>query len=89
MNARDLLSARRALCVQPHYDDNDLAAGGTFAALADAALAIVQLIAHRVVVIAANASDIGTEAAHRLLTSGGNVGVNVDDATATEHIGTP
>jgi LmbE family N-acetylglucosaminyl deacetylase len=31
-----LLAARRILCVQPHYDDNDLAAGGTIARLADA-----------------------------------------------------
>jgi LmbE family N-acetylglucosaminyl deacetylase len=32
----DLMRARRVLCVQPHYDDNDLGAGGTIAALADA-----------------------------------------------------
>jgi LmbE family N-acetylglucosaminyl deacetylase len=30
----DIFSARRILCVQPHYDDNDIAAGGTFAQLA-------------------------------------------------------
>jgi LmbE family N-acetylglucosaminyl deacetylase len=30
------MRARRVLCVQPHYDDNDLGAGGTIAALADA-----------------------------------------------------
>jgi LmbE family N-acetylglucosaminyl deacetylase len=30
----DLSQARRLLCVQPHYDDNDLGAGGTIAALA-------------------------------------------------------
>ncbi len=29
----DLLSARNVLCVQPHYDDNDIGAGGTIAAL--------------------------------------------------------
>jgi LmbE family N-acetylglucosaminyl deacetylase len=29
----DLLTARSLLCVQPHYDDNDLAAGGTIARL--------------------------------------------------------
>jgi LmbE family N-acetylglucosaminyl deacetylase len=29
----DLRQARRLLCVQPHYDDNDLGAGGTIAAL--------------------------------------------------------
>jgi LmbE family N-acetylglucosaminyl deacetylase len=31
-----LRAARRVLCVQPHYDDNDLGIGGTVAALADA-----------------------------------------------------
>jgi LmbE family N-acetylglucosaminyl deacetylase len=30
----DLSTAKRVLAVQPHYDDNDLAAGGTLAALA-------------------------------------------------------
>ncbi len=30
-----LRQARRILCVQPHYDDNDLGAGGTLAALAE------------------------------------------------------
>ena len=30
----DLRQARRLLCVQPHYDDNDIGAGGTIAALA-------------------------------------------------------
>ena len=32
----DLFSARRVLCVQPHYDDNDIGAGGTLARLAQA-----------------------------------------------------
>jgi len=31
----DLLTAKRILAVQPHYDDNDIAAGGTLAALAE------------------------------------------------------
>jgi len=31
----DLLSAKRVLCIQPHYDDNDLCAGGTIAELSD------------------------------------------------------
>jgi N,N'-diacetylchitobiose non-reducing end deacetylase len=30
----DLFSAERVLCVQPHYDDNDIAAAGTLARLA-------------------------------------------------------
>jgi len=36
MPSPDLARARRVLAVQPHYDDNDIAAGGTLAALADA-----------------------------------------------------
>jgi LmbE family N-acetylglucosaminyl deacetylase len=31
----DLMSATRILAVQPHYDDNDIAAGGTLAALVE------------------------------------------------------
>jgi LmbE family N-acetylglucosaminyl deacetylase len=31
----DLRSARRILAIQPHYDDNDIGAGGTLAALAE------------------------------------------------------
>ena len=31
----DLFQAKRALVVQPHYDDNDIAAGGTLAKLAE------------------------------------------------------
>jgi len=30
----DLRAARRLLCIQPHYDDNDIGAGGTLARLA-------------------------------------------------------
>lgn len=30
----NIFDAKRVLCVQPHYDDNDIAAGGTFAQLA-------------------------------------------------------
>lgn len=30
----DIFSARRVLCIQPHYDDNDIGAGGTLARLA-------------------------------------------------------
>ncbi len=36
----EILQAERVLCVQPHYDDNDIAAGGTFALLADAGLEV-------------------------------------------------
>jgi LmbE family N-acetylglucosaminyl deacetylase len=31
----DVFTAKRILAVQPHYDDNDIAAGGTLAALAE------------------------------------------------------
>jgi LmbE family N-acetylglucosaminyl deacetylase len=31
----DVLAAKRILAIQPHYDDNDIAAGGTLAALAE------------------------------------------------------
>ena len=37
----DLLSARRILAIQPHYDDNDIAAGGTLARLVDAGAEVV------------------------------------------------
>lgn len=40
-----LRAARRVLCIQPHYDDNDLGAGGTIAALADAGAEVSYLTA--------------------------------------------
>ncbi len=36
MPVPDLGAAKRLLCIQPHYDDNDIGAGGTIAALGDA-----------------------------------------------------
>ncbi len=39
----ELRGAKRLLCVQPHYDDNDLGAGGTIAALADAGAEVTYL----------------------------------------------
>lgn len=42
-DAPDLRQARRVLSVQPHYDDNDIAAGGTLAALADAGADLIYL----------------------------------------------
>ncbi|HEY3345276.1 MAG TPA: PIG-L deacetylase family protein [Anaerolineaceae bacterium] len=39
----DLFAARRILCIQPHYDDNDLFAGGTIAALAERGAQILYL----------------------------------------------
>jgi LmbE family N-acetylglucosaminyl deacetylase len=37
------MSARRILAIQPHYDDNDISAGGTLAALAEAGAEIYYL----------------------------------------------
>jgi LmbE family N-acetylglucosaminyl deacetylase len=39
----NLFSAKRVLCVQPHYDDNDLFAGGTIARLHDHSVEIIYL----------------------------------------------
>ncbi len=39
----DLRQARRVLAIQPHYDDNDIAAGGTLAALASAGAELIYL----------------------------------------------
>jgi len=39
----DLFSARRVLCIQPHYDDNDIGAGGTIARLAQNGAEIIYL----------------------------------------------
>jgi LmbE family N-acetylglucosaminyl deacetylase len=39
----DLLRARIVLAIQPHYDDNDLGAGGTFAALSRVGAHIIYL----------------------------------------------
>ncbi len=38
-----LMGARRILCVQPHCDDNDIAAGGTIAALSSAGAEVFYL----------------------------------------------
>lgn len=39
----DIFAAKRVLCVQPHYDDNDIAAGGTFALLKKAGVELIYL----------------------------------------------
>jgi N,N'-diacetylchitobiose non-reducing end deacetylase len=39
----DILDARRVLCIQPHYDDNDIGAGGTIAALVEAGAEVFYL----------------------------------------------
>lgn len=39
----DILQAKRVLAIQPHYDDNDIAAGGTLAVLAASGVEIYYL----------------------------------------------
>lgn len=39
----DIFSAKRVLCIQPHYDDNDIGAGGTFAQLAKNGTEVIYL----------------------------------------------
>lgn len=39
----DVYTARKVLCIQPHYDDNDLYAGGTIARLHDLGAEIIYL----------------------------------------------
>ena len=39
----NLYDARKILAIQPHYDDNDIAGGGTLAALAEAGAEVVYL----------------------------------------------
>jgi N,N'-diacetylchitobiose non-reducing end deacetylase len=39
----DLFKAKRILCIQPHYDDNDIGAGGTLAALGKSGVEIIYL----------------------------------------------
>ena len=36
----DIMTARRALCIQPHADDNEIRMGGTIAALAAIVVAV-------------------------------------------------
>jgi N,N'-diacetylchitobiose non-reducing end deacetylase len=40
LTSEDLYQAKRILCIQPHYDDNDIGAGGTLAALAKSGVEI-------------------------------------------------
>jgi len=39
----DIFEAKRILCIQPHYDDNDIAAGGTLAQLAKQGAELIYL----------------------------------------------
>ena len=39
----DIFSAKRVLAIQPHYDDNDISAGGTLARLAESGAELIYL----------------------------------------------
>jgi LmbE family N-acetylglucosaminyl deacetylase len=39
----DIYSAKRILCIQPHYDDNDIGAGATLASLAEKGAELIYL----------------------------------------------
>jgi N,N'-diacetylchitobiose non-reducing end deacetylase len=41
----DIFQAKKILCIQPHYDDNDIGAGGTLAALYDQGATLFYLTA--------------------------------------------
>lgn len=43
LNLSDLQNANRILAIQPHYDDNDIAAGGSLLSLARAGIEIIYL----------------------------------------------
>ena len=62
----DLREARRVLCVQPHYDDNDLGAGGTIAALAEAGAHVAYLTVTNDLMGVLDASLSDSEAAAQL-----------------------
>ena len=62
----DLKQARRVLCVQPHYDDNDIGAGGTIASLAAAGADVWYLTATDDLVGVLDASLSDEEARRRL-----------------------
>ncbi len=62
----DISQARRVLCVQPHYDDNDIAAGGTIAWLHQAGAEIFYLTATNDLMGVLDASLAEEEAAAQL-----------------------
>jgi LmbE family N-acetylglucosaminyl deacetylase len=66
MSVPDLGAARRLLCVQPHYDDNDIGAGGAIAALADAGAEVFYLTVTDDLVGVLDASLSDAEATARL-----------------------
>lgn len=62
----DIFDAKRVLCIQPHYDDNDIAAGGTFAQLAQNGTEVLYLTVTDDLMGVADAS-LSTEAATQAL----------------------
>jgi LmbE family N-acetylglucosaminyl deacetylase len=62
----ELFSAKRVLCVQPHYDDNDIGAGGTLVRLAQSGAEIFYLTVTNDLMGVVNAS-LSTEAAEQAL----------------------
>jgi len=76
----DIFSAKCVLCIQPHYDDNDIAAGGTFAQLAKNGAEVIYLTVTDDLMGVVNLS-LSTEAATQALTrdqsaAGKIIGVN-------------
>ena len=74
----ELSDARRVLAVQPHYDDNDIGAGGTLAALASAGAEVYYLTVTDDLV-GVHDQTLGPEESRRLLKS--------EQARAAEEIG--
>jgi LmbE family N-acetylglucosaminyl deacetylase len=62
----DLMSARRVLAIQPHYDDNDISAGGTLASLAEAGAEIYYLTVTNDLVGVIDDNLLPQEATHQL-----------------------
>lgn len=62
----DIFSARRVLCIQPHYDDADIATGGTIARLAQAGVKLFYLTVTNDLMGVLDAS-LSKEAARKML----------------------
>jgi LmbE family N-acetylglucosaminyl deacetylase len=73
----DLKQAQRVLCVQPHYDDNDIGAGGTIAALAAAGAEVWYLTATDDLVGVLDASLSDEEARRRLKAEQAQAGAEI------------
>ena len=75
----DIFTAQRVLCVQPHYDDNDIGAGGTLVLLQKAGVVIIYLTVtdDRMGVVDSSMSDEAAAEAllHDQLTAGEITGV--------------